>query len=76
MQAAVLAHGIAESQSFVDGNKRLALASMLVFLELNGWLVEASDDQKASWMLDLAYGLTVETFADRLRESSMSLWDD
>lgn len=36
LQAAVLAHGIAESQSFIDGNKRLALAAMLTLLEVNG----------------------------------------
>ncbi len=33
LQAAVLAHGIAESQTFIDGNKRLALVAMLTFLE-------------------------------------------
>jgi hypothetical protein len=36
MQAAVLAHGIAEGQSFLDGNKRVALIAMLTFLEVNG----------------------------------------
>lgn len=41
LQAAVLAHGIAESQPFFDGNKRLALVAMLTFLELNGYRVEA-----------------------------------
>ena len=33
LQAAVLAHGLAESQAFLDGNKRLALVAMLTFLE-------------------------------------------
>ena len=33
LQATVLAHGIAESQGFLDGNKRLALVAMLTFLE-------------------------------------------
>ena len=37
LQAAVLAHGIAETQPFVDGNKRTALVAMLTFLELNGY---------------------------------------
>ncbi len=36
LQAAVLAHGIAQAQAFIDGNKRVALVSMLTFLELNG----------------------------------------
>jgi death-on-curing protein len=41
LQAAVLAHGIAEGQQFIDGNKRTALIVMLTFLEVNGWHVEA-----------------------------------
>ncbi len=41
LQAAVLAHGIAEGQQFIDGNKRTALVAMLTFLEINGWRVEA-----------------------------------
>jgi len=32
LQAAALAHGIAESQTFIDGNKRLALIAMLTSL--------------------------------------------
>jgi death-on-curing protein len=43
LQAAVLAHGIAEGQFFLDGNKRLALVAMLTFLELNGYRVDASE---------------------------------
>ncbi|MDQ2911595.1 MAG: type II toxin-antitoxin system death-on-curing family toxin [Actinomycetota bacterium] len=43
LQAAVLAHGIAEGQPFLDGNKRLALVAMLTFLEANGYRIEATD---------------------------------
>jgi death-on-curing family protein len=43
LQAAALAHGVAESQAFIDGNKRLALVPMLTFLEVNGYEVEATD---------------------------------
>ena len=39
--AAAYAFHIAENQPFLDGNKRTALASALVFLELNG--VEVGD---------------------------------
>jgi death-on-curing protein len=48
LQAAALAHGIAESQTFIDGNKRLALIAMLTFLEINGFAVEASDLELAA----------------------------
>lgn len=66
-QAAVLAHGIAEGQFFVDGNKRLALVAMLTFLEVNGFRVEASDPELAEWILDLAADTPPEELAERLR---------
>jgi death on curing protein len=63
----VLAHGIAEGQFFVDGNKRLALVAMLTFLELNGYRVQAPDPELATWILDLAAGTTPEQLAGRIR---------
>lgn len=41
LQAAVLAHGIAEGQQFIDANKRTALIAMLTFLVVDGWLASA-----------------------------------
>lgn len=67
LQAAVLAHGIAEGQPFIDGNKRLALVSMLTFLEINGYRVQASDPELADWILDLAAGTTPKELASRIR---------
>lgn len=46
-QAVALAHGIAEGQQFIDGNKRTALVAMLTFLEVNGIGIEASERQLA-----------------------------
>lgn len=68
LQAAVLAHGVAEAQAFIDANKRLALVSMLTFLELNGFLLEASDPELAEWIL-FAAGTTPEQLAPFLREA-------
>ncbi|MDP9365386.1 MAG: Fic family protein [Chloroflexota bacterium] len=42
LQAAVLAHGIAEGQPFVDGNKRTALAGRRTFLLAHGYQVSAT----------------------------------
>lgn len=70
LQAAYLAHGIAEGQLFLDGNKRTALVAMEAFLELNGCWLTASDDQLADWMLDLSAGLSVYELAKRLHENS------
>ena len=63
LQAAALAHGIAESQAFIDGNKRLALVSMLTFLEVNGYEVKAADPELADWIIGLSAGTTPEELA-------------
>jgi death-on-curing protein len=63
LQAAALAHGIAEGQQFIDGNKRTALIAMLVFLEINSWRVEASDPELADWILSFSRGATPEVVA-------------
>lgn len=68
LQAAVLAHGIAEGQVFVDGNKTTALLAMLAFLDINGFTLSGPDDPElAQWILDLSDGLTAEVLADRIR---------
>jgi death on curing protein len=67
LQAAVLAHGLAESQAFLDANKRLALVAMLTFLEANGYRVEATDPELAGWIIDLSAGLTPEQLAEAIR---------
>jgi death-on-curing protein len=80
LQAAVLAHGIAEGQYFIDGNKRTALISMLVFLEVDGWRVEASDRELADWILSFSAGATPEEVAalvaSAMREASDSSGPD
>jgi death-on-curing protein len=63
LQAAVLAHGIAEGQQFIDGNKRTALIVMLAFLEVNGWRVETSDPELADWILSFSAGAIPEAVA-------------
>ncbi len=56
LQAAVLAHAIAEGQPFVDGNKRTALPSLRTFLMVNGYQVTTSQRERADWMLRLSEG--------------------
>ena len=68
LQAAVLAHGIAETQPFVDGNKRTALVAMLTFLELNGFTVEATDRELADWIIGYSDRVEPATVAKALRE--------
>ena len=67
MQAAVLAHGIAETQLFVDGNKRTALVAMLSFLELNGQRIHASDRELADWIISFSHGTAPAQIAAAIR---------
>jgi death-on-curing protein len=69
LQAAVLAHGIAEGQQFIDGNKRTALVAMLTFLEINGLGVKASDPELADWILSFSHSTTPEEVARHLRSA-------
>lgn len=67
LQAAALAHGIAESQTFIDGNKRLALVALLTFLEINGCSIAATDVELAGWIIGLSCGTTPEQLAQSIR---------
>jgi death on curing protein len=52
--AAAYAFHIAQNQPFVDGNKRAGLGSCLLFLELNGYLVEDEHDSLYDAMIAIA----------------------
>jgi death on curing protein len=67
LQAAVLAHGIAETQPFLDGNKRTALVAMLTFLEINGYRVQATDRELADWIISFSRRETPQAIAEVLR---------
>ncbi len=54
--AAACGFGIARNHPFVDGNKRTALASMIVFLGLNGFDLDAPREQATVIILGLASG--------------------
>jgi death-on-curing protein len=71
LQAAVLAHGIAEGQQFIDGNKRTALVAMLTFLEINGMEVNASDPELADWIISFSAGATPEEVARLIRSAAI-----
>lgn len=67
LQAAVLAHGIAETQPFVDGNKRAALMAMLTFLEVNGFVLDVDDRELAKWIIGLSEGKGAQELAGHIR---------
>ena len=55
MAAAYLFH-ISQNHPFVDGNKRSALAAALTFLWLNGYGLDAGDDELTEMVLGVAAG--------------------
>jgi len=55
-KASILCFSLVKNHPFVDGNKRIAHASMEVFLLLNGFEITATIDEQEKIMLDLAKG--------------------
>lgn len=55
-KAAALAQSLAQNHPFVDGNKRTAVASAGVFLELNGFRLGASNSELEELGMALARG--------------------
>jgi len=64
--AAAYAYGIATSHPFNDGNKRSALIAMVVFLDLNGHALTASEMEVVPVILSLAAG--------ELSEEALRAW--
>lgn len=54
--AAAYGFGIAQNHPFIDGNKRTAFASIIVFLGLSGIELDASPEAATAVMLSLAAG--------------------
>ena len=54
--AAAYGFGIVRNHPFIDGNKRLGLAVMYVFLEINGYRLDAPEVEAVDVMLRLAAG--------------------
>lgn len=67
--AAVYGFHIGKNHPFVDGNKRTALVSALVFLELNGISISDPQEKLYDAMLDLSTGkLNKSEFSGILRK--------
>jgi death-on-curing protein len=64
--AAAYAYGIARNHPFLDGNKRTAFVVSVLFLELNGLLLTASEVDAAEIFIALAAG--------DLEESDLAAW--
>ena len=54
--AAAYAFHICKNHPFADGNKRAAFATMVAFLVINGWVLNATNDEVEQTILTLASG--------------------
>ncbi len=58
--AAAYACGIVQNHPFVDGNKRAGFMATFIFLDRNGWDLQAPEAEATRTMLSLAAGETSE----------------
>jgi death-on-curing protein len=66
--AAAYGHGLVTSHPFNDGNKRIAFVTMAVFVGLNGYEIDALEEEVVTVMLALAAReLDAGRLASRLR---------
>lgn len=66
--AAAYGFGLSSNHPFVDGNKRVAFQAMYLFLGLNGFRIDAPEEEVVSLMISLASGdLDEPALADWLR---------
>lgn len=63
--AAAYLFGIVKNHPFIDGNKRTAYLAADVFLALNGWSVEASQEEIIAFVLAVAASEIDEAGATR-----------
>lgn len=67
-KAAALLHSVACNHALVDGNKRLALLATVVFLRINGYVLDLTDDEAFDLTMSVAAGqLDAEGICKRFR---------
>ncbi|MCB1869956.1 MAG: type II toxin-antitoxin system death-on-curing family toxin [Gammaproteobacteria bacterium] len=70
--AASYSYGLARNHPFIDGNKRISLTVAAVFLELNGYSLNATEAEAVLIFQRLAAGTLSESeLANWIRDSSI-----
>ncbi len=64
--AALYGVGVAKAHAFIDGNKRIAFAVMVAFLKAHGRHLDATEDEAAKVMLQVA--------ASEMTEQDLEHW--
>lgn len=73
-KASALGHSIIRNHAFLDGNKRTGYMSMRLFLNVNGYDLEASLEEKYKFVMEIAEKIIdKESIAEWLRGHSRKL---
>ena len=68
-KAAALGFSLISNHPFVDGNKRIGHAAMALFLDLNGYEIDASDNEQEQIILGVAASqIDRKVFVDWLKK--------
>jgi death on curing protein len=72
--AAAYGYGIARNHPFIDGNKRTAAVVCETFVDLNGWRLNATDEDMYATFLQMAAGeIDEKEFVDWVTKNSECL---
>jgi death on curing protein len=67
--AAAYGYGLSRNHGYSDGNKRIGFVAMAVFLDINGWSLDAAEPEVVRIMLAVAGGTLDEAaLGDWVRE--------
>jgi len=66
MIGASLSFGLIKNHAFIDGNKRIGLASLVDFLRLNGYRLAVSEDEQIATVWNVA--------ANEMTEAEYTTW--
>lgn len=71
IKAAALLHALIQNHPFVDGNKRTGALAVILFLEFNGYELNAKNKELESFALKVAVSkISLSEIADWLRKKS------
>ncbi len=73
LMAAAYLHGLANNHPFIDGNKRCAMMTVVVFLQMNGFELEVGEDELVEFTVKvITERLTREVISEFLENHSVT----
>lgn len=73
IKVAALTHSLSKNHPFVDGNKRTAYEAMRIILQINGFDIDANEEEKFNLMINVAEGKFTEDALAQWIESHLKI---